>query len=281
MSRDSRSTSARRPSSNRLKDQPILLVADSTLKDAALAMLADHSIHNVTVLHDPIDRFSRPKYETPDEREARLAELHRAKAEADELICSTRWGVMISHYQEFLFKPNHLQTTLLPLNIHPSTETIPGMVYDTWPLVEGTASTGEQGATLHFMTPGIDQGPIVRVLREPVAPDATYMTVRRRNQQLCMDQLRWLCGEIADAGDVETFEAHLMGTHRKAGYKWGTYVNTKQRDAKLLEIHRANPNHPVLVGNAKFDKKLAWEEQKAAAKAAASTPEQPVNIAFA
>lgn len=262
------------PNPGRLAAQPLLLVADGTLKDAAVALLARHGIGNVTVIHDPVDRFSRPAFETKQARNGRRSALAAAKAEAHAIITSRRWDVLISLYQEFLFLPAHLGQTGLPLNIHPSTETIPGMGYDVLPLVPGSATFGAQGATLHFMNEKIDDGLIVRVVAERVADGATYPVVRRRNQQLCMEQLAWLVERITECGNAGELESTLRGHAAREPRRWGTYVDAKQRDAMLFALHCDDPHHPALVGNAKFAKALQWRAERQAAPAE-EAPSEP------
>ena len=219
-----------------------LVIIDQALGHEALGIV-NRYLRNIKVVEDPTGK-GRETYRS--ER----ARIHNT-------LLAERWPVMLSIYQEMIVKPDELQMTSRPLNIHPSRPEIPGMYYDTGPLISDSESAGMQGGTLHFMTEGIDQGPLIRVLEAPVAEGYRYPEVRRRNQEFCLELLEWTCSAIVRSDGLEAFDRKLsQEIAQLQNRRWGTYIDTPTRDRRLLALHQQDPTHPALVGNKKFEKVL-------------------------
>lgn len=134
------------------------------------------------------------------------------------------------------------------------------MSYDVGPLLPASASYGWQGATIHFMTTGIDEGQVIRVEEEPVAEDADYLAVRMRNQELCVQLVDWVAKEIAQADTADALEFRLREIAGEAKKCWGEYISTRDRDEMLFAQYEQDANHPVFRGNEKFRKALHRRE---------------------
>lgn len=163
---------------------------------------------------------------------------------ARRYIRSKKWDVGISFYNDLLFKPEDLDAITLPLNIHPARPELPGVGYDTVPLLEGHTV---HGATLHTMNEKIDDGKILHVLERPLPEKLTGKTLRARNQELCLQLLEETVSAIAEAGTLESAKSRLeQGNGR--GRRWSTsYISGKSVSERLERLKAVEPNHPVFV----------------------------------
>ena len=145
------------------KDFPaeIVLVVSNVETAGGLKFARDAGIATTVIAHKPFPT-----------REAFDAEIDRALREADvALVCEA--GFMRIHSAWFVERWRGRI-----LNIHPS----------LLPLFKGTkvheqvlaAGARESGATVHFLVPELDSGPIIAQARVPVLPDDTVETLAAR-----------------------------------------------------------------------------------------------------
>lgn len=167
------------------------------------------------------------------------------REDAREFIRSRKWDVAISFYNDLLFKPEDLDAISLPLNIHPARPELPGVGYDTVPLLENHES---HGATLHTMNEKIDDGRILHVLEKPMPKALTGRELRRRNQKVCLDLLDRTVAEIAQAGCWKEAENRLASTGNGSGRTWSDrYISKKNVNERLEELKVREPQHPVFA----------------------------------
>jgi methionyl-tRNA formyltransferase len=165
------------------------------------------------------------------------------REEARRFIRSRRWDLAISFYNDLLFKPEDLAAIDLPLNIHPARPELPGVGYDTIPLIHRHT---EHGATLHTMNENIDDGAILHVLERPLPDGLTGKELRARNQKLCLDLLEEAVSKLTAAKCWR--EAEEILTHKGNGRdrNWSdAYISKKDVLARLEELKGVAPTHPV------------------------------------
>ncbi len=172
------------------------------------------------------------------------------KLEARRVIRSRMWDAVVSFYNDLIFTTKDLASMRVPLNIHPALPTVPGVGYDTVPLVFDHLS---HGATLHLMTQKIDEGAIYRVLERPLTLTATYTELRAANQALVLEMLDETMALIVRSASV----AQLMGqlssqaeALEAGGLRWGEPYWCYDRLGTLLKrLRRVDPSHRVFHGN--------------------------------
>jgi len=162
---------------------------------------------------------------------------------ARQFIRSKRWDLAFSFYNDLLLKPEDLAAIELPLNIHPARPELPGVGYDTIPLIEGHDL---HGATLHTMNEKIDDGSIFEVLEKPLPRDATGKELRASNQELCLRLLESAAKRLVEARSWSEAESILHQTGNATDRAWShNYVSKKDVKAKLAELETHAPKHPV------------------------------------
>lgn len=164
---------------------------------------------------------------------------------ARDFIRSQKWDVAISFYNDLLFKPEDLNAMRLPLNIHPARPELPGVGYDTVPLLENHE---KYGATLHTMNENIDDGRILHVLEKSLPESLTGKELRKRNQNVCLELLDRTVDQIAKAQCWREAENHLASTGNGTGRQWSTdYISKKHVHSRLEKLKAVDPLHPVFV----------------------------------
>jgi phosphoribosylglycinamide formyltransferase-1 len=134
------------------------------------------------------------------------SKTHRGEDNADEAICTvlqeagTDWVVCSGYMKPVLGKTLSAFAGRI-LNIHPAL--LPahggkGMYGDHVHTAVLAAGERETGATVHFVSAGIDEGPIILQSKVPVLPDDTVASLRARVQatepELYIEALRQLLG---------------------------------------------------------------------------------------
>ncbi len=162
------------------------------------------------------------------------------------------WDLTLSFYSNLVFESKDLDCMRLPCNFHPSSPQVPGVGYDTIPLVENHQ---KNAATAHFMNEDIDAGRIFRVCESRLAQTATYLDLRKSNQKLVLQVLRETLEEISALGSVESVKKKLCSWADELNLNWGsTYYSYKDVRRVLTQLYEKQPNHPVFIGNDKFKK---------------------------
>jgi methionyl-tRNA formyltransferase len=160
-------------------------------------------------------------------------------------IRSQKWDVAISFYNDLLFKPECLDAMSLPLNIHPARPELPGVGYDTVPLLDDHE---KHGATLHTMNENIDDGRILHVLERPLPSSLTGKELRRRNQKISLELLDRTVDQIAQAKCWREAQDRLATTGNGHGREWSEdYISKKLVNERLEKLKAVDPQHPVFV----------------------------------
>ena len=170
------------------------------------------------------------------------------RAEAKRIILSEPWDLIVSSYNDLIFSLEEIAAALLLINIHPSSPSLPGVGYDTFPLIEGHPV---YEATLHILEKGdarIDAGPIVEVLTRELPPKTTYAELRKRNQELCLELLQWTLQQANAANSIESLEAQFRAAAARLGRVWGErYISYETLATTLVQLQASTPDHPVFV----------------------------------
>ena len=159
----------------------IVLVISNVESAGGLAFARDANIATKVIPHKPFPS-----------REAFDAEIDEALRAADvALICEA--GFMRIHSERFV---KRWEGRIL--NIHPSLlPKFPGVRVHEQVLAAGET---QSGATVHFMTPELDAGPIIAQARVPVLPGDTVETLSARvleaEHKLYPEALRLVAGKL-------------------------------------------------------------------------------------
>ena len=133
----------------------------------------------------------------------------------------------------------------LPLNIHPARPELPGVGYDTVPLLD---NHDMHGATLHTMNENIDDGRILHVLEKELPEVLTGQELRRRNQKLCLELLDRTVEQISQAECWKEAENRLASAGNGEGREWSSnYISKKHVNARLEDLKSSDPKHPVFA----------------------------------
>ena len=171
------------------------------------------------------------------------------KEKARCLIRSCTWDLVISFYSDLVLLPQDLAVMKVAINIHPARPELPGVGYDSIPLIEEHTS---HGATLHVMNEKIDDGEILHVLELPLVKGTRGKELRLKNQQTCLLLLEWtvseLLGALAPSDDSQLILDVLRAKGNGVKRFWSTrYVSTHDVKDLLRELKSTNPNHPVFL----------------------------------
>ena len=154
------------------------------------------------------------------------------------------WDLLISFYNDFVFSESQLNRAGVALNIHPALPSIRGMGYDTLPLIHGHSRCG---ATLHFMTPELDAGEIIRVVSSRLGPDMTHSTLRAASQRHSRALLDWLCQLTYTRQTRDEIRAVLTTHSGTCDHQWSADYLSRDRHQALIErLRRESPGHPAL-----------------------------------
>ena len=175
---------------------------------------------------------------------------------AREVIRRHKWDLVISFYSDLILKPEDLEQMRLPINIHPALPSLPGVGFDTLPLIENHRFFG---ATLHRVTPQIDDGEILDVCEEPLWPRTGYMEFRKQIHRTSLRMLSSTLEQVANCGSVEQIETRFE-TMRAALLARGSYATTWSRNycsysdvvARLNQLWKTDPQHRVFQQNSDF-----------------------------
>lgn len=202
-----------------------LFVGDPNLGHAGLDIMKKHFPQTESVIWRKGDKFGREC--------------------ARQFIRSRKWDVAISFYNDLLFKPEDLDAMALPLNIHPARPELPGVGYDTVPLLD---NHDMHGATLHTMNENIDDGRILHVLEKELPEVLTGQELRSRNQKLCLELLDRTVEQIAQAECWKEAENRLASSGNGEGREWSSnYISKKHVNERLEELKTSDPKHPVFA----------------------------------
>lgn len=165
------------------------------------------------------------------------------KEEIREFIRFKKWDLLISFYNDFVFKEEDLSQFKLALNIHPSSPLIRGVAYDTLPLIEGHEKFG---VTLHYMVKEIDAGEIVDVLEDEIPENITYTQFRLLTQKLCLEMLKKTVKPISHINNMPEIYQLIHQKSKSHNIKWNSlYISKKQLNKLLGELRKNDPDHRV------------------------------------
>lgn len=168
------------------------------------------------------------------------------KEEIEAFICSKNWDILISFYNDLIFKEQELSRINLAFNIHPSSPLLRGVAYDTLPLIK---RHNKFGVTLHYITKEIDAGKIIDVLEEKIPKEITYGQFRLLTQKLCLKMLKKTVKSLSGFDNLsEIYQLFNIKT-KKLNINWSsTYFSRKQLNKILDELRKKEPNHRVFKG---------------------------------
>ncbi len=115
---------------------------------------------------------------------------------------ATDYDLIISYINSLVLKPRHLEKARFgAINFHPAPPEHGG-VWGLWsqPVIRRAVRT-HHGLTVHEMDAEIDHGPIYRVKRWEVPPDATIQSVVTRAFEECFAALDEVAGELSRSPD--------------------------------------------------------------------------------
>jgi methionyl-tRNA formyltransferase len=143
---------------------------------------------------------------------------------------------LISYHSGVIVPADILDAVGPAYNFHPGPPDRPGLYPAVWALYEGDARFG---ATVHEMTPKVDDGPIVGVGWFDIEPAMTIVEVDAVTHELMRDLFRQLAGLLACAdGRLEPVEV-----------AWSGRKTTRKHYEALLEL-------PVDVDEIEFNRRL-------------------------
>lgn len=138
-----------------------------------------------------------------------------------------RWDLLLSFGTGVIVPPAVLASPgLLPVNLHTAPPSYPGR--DPHHFAAYDAVT-EYGATLHVMTAAVDQGPILRVRRFAVDPDAPPIELLRRANAVGVE----MCATLL----AEYLRGHVVAPD--SDEVWTGRVNRRK---DFLELCRIEPD---------------------------------------
>lgn len=164
---------------------------------------------------------------------------------------SRDWDIVLSSYNDLVFQRADLERmTGVRINVHPALPSLPGVGYDTWPLLEGHDS---HGATLHHIATKTDTGDIIQVLERSLRRGTTYRELRLLNQVLNQRLLLWACETLSYCETVSEMKQSLAAAASQETRRWdeSARVNLQTRERRLADTQANEPEHPVLVGREK------------------------------
>ncbi|MCB0325199.1 MAG: hypothetical protein KDD69_16565 [Bdellovibrionales bacterium] len=172
----------------------------------------------------------------------------RGKVEVRKAICATGSDVCISFYSDLVLRECELLHTGVTLNIHPALPTVPGLGYDTIPLIENHSN---HGATAHLIDDaGLDSGPIFDVEERPLPEGCCYLELRQRNQAACLALLERAVNCIATCRTPDELRDCLLKSASRCGWNWGDcYITEKEHRRRIGELLARDPQHPALRDN--------------------------------
>jgi methionyl-tRNA formyltransferase len=116
---------------------------------------------------------------------------------------------LISYHSGVIVPADILDAVGPAYNFHPGPPTRPGLFPATWALYEGDARFG---ATVHEMTPRVDDGPIVGVGWFDIEPDMSILEVDAITHDLMRDLFRQLAPLFANAdGRLDPIDIRWSG----------------------------------------------------------------------
>ena len=168
-----------------------------------------------------------------------------SRAQIREFITGGTWSLLVSFYNDMIFKGDELAQAELRVNIHPALPQLGGRAYDTIPLIHGHPS---HGVTLHFLEEQVDSGPIIRVVSRELGPRVNYLELRRRNQLLCLEVLQTFLGECTAVGELGELARSLRHESAKMNQSWGHAYRLDEIGRCLRELREKEPQHRVFEG---------------------------------
>jgi methionyl-tRNA formyltransferase len=143
--------------------------------------------------------------------------VHFSEILSDQFIATPRFGVA------------NLHSGYLPFNR--------GHWPEVWSIVRGTPA----GVTLHFIDSGVDTGPIIDQVREPVRPEDTCASLARRLEVLGLDLVlrNWpalVAGRALSASQGERFPLNL---HKHLSLISEIDLDRSYTGRELLDVLRA------------------------------------------
>ena len=165
------------------------------------------------------------------------------KEEIRTFIRSKNWDVLVSFYNDLVFKKEELSKVHLALNIHPSFPWIRGVAYDTLPLIERHKKFG---ATLHYITEEIDAGRIIDILQDEIQEDITHSQFRLLTQKLCLEMLEKTLKSLSGFDYLAEVYEFFGIKAKEFNMEWSSsYLSRKQLNNILDELKRREPTHCV------------------------------------
>ncbi len=167
---------------------------------------------------------------------------------------SKKWDLVVSFYSDLVLEDEDLLYMHVVFNIHPGAPHVPGMGYDTVPLLE---SHEYHEVTAHFIPDRrIDAGTIIAVEGQPLALTTTYAQLRRANQSLCLMLLVRMMEMVKECTDhCAVRDLYEAAAHNLRRYWSGRKLKTASVSQMLEELFQKDPAHRVFVGHPKFGKK--------------------------
>lgn len=172
------------------------------------------------------------------------------RKKAHQLILSRDWDITLSFFNDLIFKADELAKMRVPLNIHPASPALPGVAYDTIPLIRNHRT---YGATLHQMTPNIDKGKIYDVLEAETKPKTNYLDFRAAVHRLSLDLLAKTLRTLDAYDSLELLEAHLALQADQCSHVWSEDYWSYSRVINCLdELWKEKPSHRVFTNHPKY-----------------------------
>lgn len=166
-----------------------------------------------------------------------------ARKKARETIRSRDWDITLSFFNDLIFKPEDLAQMRIPLNIHPSKPDLPGVAYDTIPLLREDRT---HGVTLHRMSECVDQGKIYDVIETEISPNCSYLDFRSAVHRLSLDMLAKTLKNLKAFDSIDLLEAYLTLQANQNTYHWADdYWNYERVATSLKMFWQEKPTHPI------------------------------------
>jgi methionyl-tRNA formyltransferase len=157
--------------------------------------------------------------------------------------------ICISFYNDYIFGRDEIDALACLVNIHPALPSLRGRGYDTLPILEGH---NEIGATLHFVNPEIDAGPIIAVIRQAMPQHINHPQLRLLTQEISLAMLKQLLSQCSDRG-LSGLSMELKRQANESKLDWsGERLSSPQLAAMLRDCRQRDPHHPAIQGLAAF-----------------------------
>lgn len=167
----------------------------------------------------------------------------KSKEEIRAFIRSNKWHILISFYNDLIFKEQDLSQVDLALNIHPSTPLLRGVAYDTLPIIERHKKFG---VTLHCIVKEIDAGKIIDILEDEIPEKITHSNFRILTQNLCLKMLENTIKKLSSVEELSEIKKIINIKNNKVDIEWSSvYISRIQLTKILDELKKKQPNHRV------------------------------------